>query len=102
MSTITDADLQTLNEQVKTSGYVDREHLMKFLMLIPTNDGVTIVKEVKDWLQTLHNDPNFPTVTFFQGDINAVLGDLDSYGKVSTETIQRFKQNTNKAPAQTT
>ena len=100
MSTIDDTELQKLNQDVKAHGNVDREHLMKFLTLIPTNDGKTIVQEVKDWLQALHDDPTYQTVVFAKGEIDAVLGDLDSYGRVSTATIQKFKENSNKVVAQ--
>lgn len=90
-------ELENLNQAVKEKGFVDREHLMKFLSLIPTNDAPTIIKETQDWLQSLHDNPNFATVSFPQGDINAVIGDLDSYGRVSTDTIMQFRQDSNKA-----
>jgi hypothetical protein len=102
MSTIKDEDLQTLNSEIKLKGYIDREHLMKFLTFIPSNDGKTIISEVKDWIQGLHDDPSYSTIVFPNGDINAILGDLDSYGRVSTQTIQQFKQNSNRVVAQTT
>src|ERR1035437_1491633 len=96
MSTVDNTELQILNQEVKAHGNVDREHMLKFLTLIPTNDGKTIVQEVQDWLQALHDDPTYGSVVFPQGDINAILGDLDSYGRVSTATIQKFKENSNK------
>lgn len=96
MSIIPDKDLQELNDDVKTKGFVDREHLMKFLSLISSNDGPTIVQEVEDWLQGLHNNPDFSSIVFPQGDIQAVLGDLDSYGRVQPLTIQQFKQDSNR------
>ena len=89
-------DLATLNGKVKERGHVDREHLMEFLTLIPTNDGDHIVKEVRSWLYDLHNDPTYSKVVFPQGDIEAVISDLDSYGHVSTETILKFKQENSK------
>lgn len=95
MSLIPDSDLQTLNQDIKDKGFVDREHLMKFLSLIPSNDAPTIIQETKTWLQDLHDDPNYSTVSFPQGDIDAVIGDLDSYGRVKTETIMQFKQDSN-------
>lgn len=101
MSTIESVELEKLNEEVKQKGFVDREHLTKFLALIPTNEAEVIIKEVKDWLQDLHDNPEFATITFPQGDINAIIGDLDSYGRVQPLTIQQFKQDSNKAVAQT-
>ena len=100
MSTISDKELQTLNQAVKEKGFVDREHLMQFLALIPTNDATVIIKEVRDWLQFLHDNPEFATVTFPRGDIDAVIGDLDSYGRVQPLTIQQFKQDSNKVVEQ--
>jgi len=95
-SKIKSEELQQLNDKVKSSGYVDREHLMEFLTLIPTNDGQHIVREVKQWLTTLHDSTDYATVTFPDDDINAIISDLDSYGKVSTNTILEFKQGHSK------
>ncbi|SRR6266849_1127653 len=91
-SKIVPEELQKLNVDVKQVGYVDREHILRFLQLIPTNDGVHIIKEVQHWLTDLHNDPTYDTVTFPQNDIQAIIADLDSYGHVSTETVLRFKE----------
>ncbi len=87
--------------EVKTRGYLDREQLLKFLTLIPTNDAQVIIQETRDWLQGLHNDPELSGVILPQDEINAILGDLDSYGRVQPLTIQQFKQNSVKAPPQT-
>lgn len=100
MSTIPDKELQKLNKEIYDKGFVDREHLMKFLTLIPTNDAPTIIKEVQDWLKDLHDNPELDKVTFPQGDINAIIGDLDSYGRVQPLTIQQFKQDSNKVVEQ--
>jgi hypothetical protein len=100
MSLIPMDELQTLNQDVKEKGYVDREHLMKFLTLIPTNEAPVIIQEVKDWLQFLHNSSDYSSIVFPTGDIEAVIGDLDSYGRVQPLTIQQFKQNSNKVISQ--
>lgn len=100
MSTIPDKELQKLNQQVKTRGYVDREDLMSLLKLIPTNEAKIIIQEVKDWLQGLHDNPDYASISFPQGDINAIIGDLDSYGRLQPLTIQQFKQDSNKVPPQ--
>lgn len=97
MSVVPDDQLQILNEEIKAKGYVDREHILKFLSLIPTNDAPTIISEIKNWLQSLQDDPTMPT--FPKGDIDAILGDLDSYGRVHSSTILQFKENSNKAPS---
>ena len=89
-------DLAALNAKVKDRGYVDREHLVEFLTIIPTNDGPTIILEVKEWLADLHKDPTYDTITFPNGDIDAIISDLDSYGRVSVQTIMEFKVNSNK------
>jgi len=90
-SLVKDADLALLNKKVKDKGFVDREHLLEFLTLIPTNDGVQIAEEVKTWLYALHNDPNFERINFPPGHIEAVLSDLDSYGRIQASTILKYK-----------
>lgn len=102
MPNIDQKELDKLNQEVKDKGFVDREHLMNFLALIPTNNAPDIIKEVKNWLEFLHNSADYSNITFPEGDINAILGDLDSYGRVSTDTIMQFKQDSNKAVDQTT
>jgi len=89
--------LKELNAKVYERGHVDREHLLEFLKLVETSDALLIIKEVKDWLEALHTDPYYSKVSFPKGDIEAILGDLDSYGHVSAETILQFKQDSNKA-----
>lgn len=89
--------VKTLNDKVYERGSIDREHLMEFLTCVETNDETTIVTEVQKWLTSLHDDPKYDKIHFPTGDIEAVLGDLDSYGRVQPETILQFKQNSNKA-----
>lgn len=72
---------------------VNREHLLAFLRLIPTNDSQVVEKTVKVWLQRLHDDPHFSKVSFPQADgeygsaIDRIIGDLQSFGRVTQETI---------------
>lgn len=91
-STIKPEDLEQLNAKVKAKGLVDREHLLEFLALIPTNDNQQIIAEVKEWLTALHLDPSFDKIRFPDGHIDAVLTDLDSYGRVKAETVLQLKQ----------
>lgn len=91
-SKIAPEELQKLNDDIKLKGIVDREHILKFLQLIPTNDGIHIIQEVEKWLTDLHNDREYDTVVFPQNDIQAVIADLDSYGHVSTDTVLKFKE----------
>ena len=86
------SELEKLKADINDRGHLDREHIVKFLELIPTNDGDTIVKEIKQWLYDLHHDDSLPNVTFPQGDIEAILSDLDSYGRVQPDTILKYKQ----------
>ena len=88
--------LDKLNKKIYEKALVDREHLLEFLTLIPTNDAQAIIKAVKGWLKKLNDDPKFDKVVFPTGDIDAVIGDLDSYGRVQPETILKFKDNPNK------
>lgn len=85
-----------LNDKVYKNGGIDREHLLEFLTLINTNDAQTIINEVKNWLTKLHDDPKYTKVRFPKGDIDAIIGDLDSYGRVQPETILQFKQSSSR------
>lgn len=96
MSVIAKNDLEALNAKVKERGYVDREHIVEFLTLIPTSEAMVIIREIKEWLQALHNDPTYEKVMFSQGDIDAIIGDLDSYGRVRPDTIYDFKENSSR------
>lgn len=98
---VPDDKLQKINDDVKQRGYVDREHILQFLQALPTNDASTIISEVKAWLQYLHDDSDYDKVRFADGDIDAVIGDLDSYGRVQPQTILEYKQTSNKVPPQT-
>jgi hypothetical protein len=91
-SKIDSEKLKILNQSIYERGHLDREHLMEFLKLVPTNDGNHIVTEVREWLRLLHDDSKFDKVSFPGDDINAVLSDLDSYGLVKSDTILRFKE----------
>jgi len=95
-SFIDPAKLSELNDKVYNNAAVDREHLMELLTLIDTNDAETIITEVKNWLKALHDNPKFDKIRFNDGEAEAVIGDLDSYGRVQPETIMQYKQNSNK------
>lgn len=88
--------VKALNEKVYERGMVDREHLLELLTCIETNDAKSIIKEVQNWLTSLHDDPKYDKIHFPQGDIDAIIGDLDSYGHVSSEHILQFKQSSSR------
>lgn len=88
--------VKRLNDKIYERGMVDREHLLEFLTNLNTNDAITIINEVKTWLTILHNDPKYDKVRFPQGDIDAIIGDLDSYGRVQADTILQFKQSSSR------
>lgn len=96
MSKIDQDKVKALNDKVYDNGGIDREHLLEFLTLIDTNDSGTIIAEVKNWLTKLHEDPKYSKVSFPNGDIDAIIGDLDSYGRVQPETIYQFKQSSSR------
>lgn len=96
MSYVNEDKLKTINQKVYDKGHIDREHLMEFLQAIDTNDAQSIIKEVKDWIQSLHDDPHYDKVQFPTGDIDAVIGDLDSYGRVQPEHVLQYKNSSNK------
>ena len=79
--------LQKLNEDVYQKAAVDREHLVMFLRLVPTNDGAAVREAVENWLNDIHQDPKFSHIHFAQGEIEAVLADLGSYGYVQAATM---------------
>lgn len=95
-SFVDDKKVEKLNKKVYERGHIDREHLMEFLTLIDNNDAKVIIRAVKKWLKDLHDNPKYDKVQFPDGDIEAVLGDLDSYGRLQPETIMQFKQDSNK------
>lgn len=85
-----------LNDKVYERGVVDREHLLEFLTCIDTNDQQAIVTAVKNWLQSLQDDPKYDKITFPKNDINLILGDLASYGRVQPETVMKFRENSDR------
>lgn len=85
-------ELDQLNQDIKKKGSVDREHLLKFLTLIPTNDAPVVAEEVRTWLKTLHADPTYDKISFPDGDIDAILTDLASYERIRPETLYVLKQ----------
>lgn len=97
MSFIDQEKLSALNDKVYERGHVDREHIMELLSLIKTNDAQSIIDIVKKWLIARHEDPKFDKVVFPEGDINAILSDLDSYGRVSAQNLAEFKGQSNKS-----
>jgi predicted Rossmann fold nucleotide-binding protein DprA/Smf involved in DNA uptake len=95
-STIDKTKLDAINEQVKAREHVDREHVKAVLEAIPTNEAKVIVEEIKHWLEELHNSKDFPKVVFPKGHIDAIIGDLESYGRVQPDTIYReYAQKSN-------
>lgn len=88
--------LDKLNERIFERARVDREDILEFLKMVDTSDGKIIVTEVQKWLEDLHADPKFTKVIFQPGDIEAILSDLDTYGRVQAETIMQYKQSSNK------
>lgn len=91
MSLIKDEDLQALNDKVYERGHIDREHLLEFLTLIPSTDDQQIISEVRNWITGLHDDPKYSHIKFPAGDIDAIISDLDSYGRVQAKTILNLK-----------
>lgn len=84
---LTMATLQDIEASVKAGGTLTRNHLLAFLELINTSDSNQISAQVKAWLTKLHEDPTYTTVVFPQGDIDRVLEDLASYGRLQPNTI---------------
>jgi len=89
-----DADkLKALNATVYKHGRIDREDVLSFLRLIETTDADVIISELKKWMTDLHNDPAYDKVILPEEQINAIIGDLDSYGVVQSETILKMKED---------
>lgn len=86
-----------INKRIYEDGSVNRNHLADFLRTIETNDSMTVEATVRQWLQELHDDPHYSKISFprenidglgVSGDvITRVLSDLQSYGRVTHETL---------------
>lgn len=88
--------VKELNDKVYERGSLDREHLMEFLTCVDTNNAPDIIAETQKWLEELHANPKYSHIVFPRGDIEAIIGDLDSYGRVQAETIMKFKENSSR------
>lgn len=95
-SFVDEKKVKKLNAKVYEKASLDREHLMEFLTYIDTNDALTIIRETQKWLEDLHANPKYSHIVFPKGDIDAVIGDLDSYGRVQPETILSFKESSSR------
>jgi hypothetical protein len=84
--------LDKLNASIKKNGTLDRQDILNFLTYIDTTDANVIVTELRSWLSELHNNTEFPSLKFTDQDINDVIGDLDSYGVIQSDTILKFKE----------
>lgn len=80
-------NLADIEADVWQKGSLNREHLFQFLRLLPNNDSDAVSEATKAWLTKMHQDPKYSNVVFPQGDIDRVLSDLDSYGRVTHETL---------------
>lgn len=78
---------EDIEQDIWNQGTVTRQHLFAFLQLIPTSDGQQVAVLVKTWLNRLHSDPHFSNVTFPGSAIDRVISDLESYGRVTHETV---------------
>lgn len=83
--------LVELNAKVKDAGYVDREDMLTFLSLVATSDATIIIAEVRKWLNFLHQSPDHDRISLPDKEIQNILGDLDSYGVVQSDTILKLK-----------
>ena len=88
--------LDNINQKVKARGHVDREHVKEMLESIPTSEAKVVIAEINNWLTELHNSKEFPKVVFPKGHIDAIIGDLESYGRVQPSTLYReYSQKSN-------
>lgn len=79
--------IEEIKAAIWEAGSVNRDHLLAFLTLQNTSDAGELSRRTASFLTGLHNDPYYSKVVFPQGDIERVLGDLSSYGRVTQETI---------------
>jgi hypothetical protein len=93
---IDSAKLDTLNIHIAKHKVVDRQDILTFLTLIDTNDANVIIQEIRAWLKDLHESDVYKNVRFTDSDINDIIGDLDSYGVVQSETILRFQDSSSR------
>lgn len=85
-------DLDKLKQLILKRGHVDREHVLRFLTLIPTSEAEVIVREVKEWLESLHKDDELPKVNFPESTIKAILDDLESYKRIQSKTLLKLNE----------
>lgn len=82
-----------IEQDIWEKASVNREHILAFLRLLPTNDSRDLSTATTVWLQRLHADPHYSKISFPQvdgeygGGIDRIIGDLASYGRVTQETI---------------
>lgn len=88
--------LDELNDTIYARGSVDREDILSFLTLIDTTDPLVIIAELKKWLSELNDSTKHDKVVFSQADINAVIGDLESYGVLQHATILELRENSSR------
>ena len=85
-------DLDKLKKSITKRGHVDREHVLEFLTKIPTSEAEVVVQEVKDWLQSLHDDHELPNVSFPEATIKKIIDDLESYKRIQAKTLLQLKE----------
>ena len=72
---------------------VNRGHILAFLRLLPTSDAQAISTATRTWLNRLHADPYYSKIIFpaadgeFGSGIDRIIGDIDSYGRITAETL---------------
>lgn len=80
-----------LNADIYEKARVDREHLLEYLTLLDTSDGQVVAAAVRKWLEELHADPKYDHIYFPDSEIEAILSDLGSYGRLQPNTILGLK-----------
>lgn len=88
-------DRASIEKDIYAHGSVNRHHLLAFLRLLPTSDVQAIQTAVNQWLIKLHDNPYYSKVTFDSDAISRVVQDLESYGRVTQETVIGAPPNPN-------
>lgn len=65
----------------------NREHIHAFLNIVPSNNSEQVVIALKQWMQRLHENPQFTAIHFNEDQTNLVISDLEYYGFVTHNVL---------------
>ncbi len=79
--------LSEIEADIYKRGSVNREHVLEFLKNQPTTNATHLEEAIEAWLKQISDNPKYSKVVFGDDQIEKVVDDLNSYGRVQPETI---------------